>query len=38
MLDVMYELPDRKGSGEYVMDEEIVDGNKSLFDTHRKSA
>jgi ATP-dependent Clp protease ATP-binding subunit ClpX len=33
MLDIMYELPDRKGSGEYTIDQEVVSGTKPIFAT-----
>jgi ATP-dependent Clp protease ATP-binding subunit ClpX len=35
MLDIMYELPDRKGSGAYTIDQEVVTGAKPIFDTNK---
>jgi ATP-dependent Clp protease ATP-binding subunit ClpX len=35
MLDIMYELPDRKGSGAYTIDQEVVSGEKPIFDTNK---
>jgi ATP-dependent Clp protease ATP-binding subunit ClpX len=35
MLDIMYELPDRKGSGAYTIDQEVVSGAKPIFDTNK---
>ena len=35
MLDIMYELPDRKGSGAYTIDQEVVSGTKPIFDTNK---
>jgi len=35
MLDIMYELPDRKGSGAYTIDEEVVSGTKPIFVTNK---
>ena len=32
MLDIMYELPDRKGSGAYTIDQAVVSGTKPIFD------
>ena len=31
MLDIMYELPDRKGSGAYTIDQDVVSGTKPIF-------
>jgi ATP-dependent Clp protease ATP-binding subunit ClpX len=39
MLDIMFELPDQEPGGKYVVNEEIVLGNKELFPfTPKKSA
>jgi ATP-dependent Clp protease ATP-binding subunit ClpX len=35
MLDIMYELPDRKGSGAYTIDQEVVSGTKPIFVTKK---
>ena len=31
MLDIMFELPDRAGSGSYTLDLEVMQGKKDLF-------
>ena len=31
MLDIMYDLPDQKGSGSYLITDDIVEGGKPLF-------
>jgi len=31
MLDIMYELPDQKGNGRFVITEDVVDGKEHLF-------
>jgi len=31
MLDIMYELPERKGSGSYTIDMDILSGKKNIF-------
>lgn len=36
MLDVMFDLPDKKGSGKYVVTEAVVRGEKSLFASKRR--
>jgi len=31
MLDIMYDLPENRGSGSFVLDEKIVEGAKKMF-------
>ena len=31
MLDIMYDLPENRGTGSFVLDEKIVEGEKKLF-------
>jgi len=31
MLDIMYDLPENRGSGSYVLDEKVVEGEKKMF-------
>jgi len=41
MLDIMYELPERKRGGKYIVTEDVVEGNKPLFsqvDIQKESA
>jgi ATP-dependent Clp protease ATP-binding subunit ClpX len=39
MLDIMFELPDQEAGGSYVIDEDIVAGNRQMFPyTPKKSA
>ena len=35
MLDIMYELPDRSGSGSYTLDLDVIQGKKDLFGDKR---
>ena len=37
MLELMYELPDQDSGGKYVIDEDIVNGKASLFNTRKKT-
>ena len=37
MLEVMYELPDQKEKGKYVIDEDVVSGKTSLFEARKLS-
>ena len=37
MLDLMYELPDKKSHGEYLIDADVVEGKKTIFDSAKKS-
>jgi len=36
MLELMYELPDQKSQGKYVIDKQVVQGEVSLFDTKKR--
>jgi len=37
MLELMYALPDQKDGGKYVLDEDVVTGKTSLFNTAKKT-
>ena len=36
MLDIMYDLPENRGSGSFVLDEKIVEGAKKMFKSSGK--
>jgi ATP-dependent Clp protease ATP-binding subunit ClpX len=36
MLDALYELPERKGSGKWVVDADVVAGRRDLFEAPAK--
>ncbi|MGF1634875.1 MAG: ATP-dependent Clp protease ATP-binding subunit ClpX [Phycisphaerae bacterium] len=40
MMDIMYDLPEQQRGGKYVIDEDVVESRKALFEPHkgRKSA
>ncbi len=37
MLEIMYELPEKKTHGEYIIDADVAEGKKSIFDSTKKS-
>ena len=36
MLDIMFDLPDQKNGGTYVLTGDVVSGEKALFDSKQK--